>query len=103
VKLDPSGETAEGLFGGYADIDTFRQTLMRGYSTHHSGYGDMSQFSMARALFRNADGIPGPDGKNTAISASLRVSFTQVFIVHPEPKVATAPGSDVKAVDTTRR
>lgn len=103
VKLDPSGETAEGLFGGYADIDTFRQTLMRGYSTHHSGYGDMSQFSMARALFRNADGIPGPDGKNTAISASLRVSFTQVFIVHPDPKVATAPSSDVKAVEASRR
>ena len=58
---------------------------------------------MARALFRNADGIPGPDGKNTAISASLRVSFTQVFIVHPEPKVAAAPSSDVKAAEASRR
>ncbi|MCA0202660.1 MAG: hypothetical protein LCH56_17835 [Proteobacteria bacterium] len=91
VKLDPSGETAEGLLGGYNDIDTFRQTLLRGYSTHHSGYGDMSQPSMSRALFRNADGIPGPDGKNTAISSSLVVKFTQVFIQHPDAKVAEAP------------
>ncbi|MGE4064477.1 MAG: hypothetical protein AB7E79_14010 [Rhodospirillaceae bacterium] len=102
LKLDPSGETAEGLFAGYADIDTFRQTLMRGYSTHHSGYGDMSQLSMARALFRNADGIPGPDGKNTAISASLLVSFTQVFIEHPAPKVAAAPPGGASRVEASR-
>jgi len=93
LKLDPSGETAEGLVGGYADIDTFRNTLMRGYSTHHSGYGDMSQPSMARALYRNADGIPGPDGKNTAISTSVVVKFTQVFIQHPEKQTETPVAS----------
>jgi hypothetical protein len=103
LKLDPNGETAEGLFAGYADIRSFRKTLLAGYSTHHSGYGDLSQFSMARALERNADGIPGPDGKNTAVSASLRVGFTQVFIQHPDPKVATAPSADVKPVEASRR
>jgi hypothetical protein len=103
LKLDPAGETAEGLFAGYADIDTFRQTLMRGYSTHHSGYGDMSQLSMARALFRNADGSPGVDGKNTAISASLLVKFTQVFIVHPAPKVATMPAGGESPAAASRR
>lgn len=103
LKLDPSGETAEGLFAGYADIASFRKTLLAGYSTHHSGYGDLSQFSMARALFRNADGIPGPDGKNTAISAALRVSFTQVFVQHPDPKVAAATTSGTPAPEASRR
>lgn len=103
LKLDPSGETAEGLVGGYADITTFRHTLLRGYSTHHSGYGDMSQPSMARALERNADGIPDENGKNTAISTSLVVKFTQVFIQHPDPKVATAPSGGASPTDITRR
>lgn len=103
LKLDPSGETAEGLVGGYADIDTFRQTLLRGYSTHHSGYGDMSQLSMAHALFRNADGIPDANGKNTAISTSLVVKFTQVFIQHPDPKVAMTPTGGAPAAAPSRR
>ena len=103
LKLDPSGETAEGLFAGYADIKSFRKTLLAGYSTHHSGYGDLSQFSMAHALQRNADGIPDASGKNTAVSASLRVGFTQVFIQHPDPKVAAAPASAVRTAEAAQR
>lgn len=103
LKLDPSGESAEGLFAGYADIKSFRKTLLAGYSTHHSGYGDLSQFSMARALERNADGIPDASGKNTAVSAALRVSFTQVFIQHPEPRVAANPLSGARAIEASQR
>lgn len=104
LKLDPTGEGAEGLFAGYADIDTFRKTMRAGYSTHHSGYGDLSQFSMARALERNADGVPDANGKNTAVSASLKVKFAQVFIQHPDAKVATAvqPGKPAR-VEASQR
>jgi hypothetical protein len=92
VTLAPNGQTAEGLVAGYADIDSFYKQFIRGWSTHHSSYGGLSQPSLHRELQRLADGVPGPDGANTALSFSLQVRFTQIFIQHPEGQVASAPG-----------
>ncbi|MHB1205459.1 MAG: hypothetical protein ACYCZX_07820 [Rhodospirillaceae bacterium] len=91
VTLAPNGESAEGLVAGYADIDTFYQQFVRGWSTHHSSYGSLSQPSLNRELHKLADGIPDKDGANTALSFSLQVRFAQIFIEHPPAKTASVP------------
>jgi hypothetical protein len=97
VTLAPNGQTAEGLVAGYADIDSFYKQFIRGWSTHHSSYGGLSQPSLNRELHKLADGIPGADGANTALSFSLQVRFTQIFIQHPEGQVASAAGESKPA------
>jgi hypothetical protein len=88
IKLSPDGETASGLVAGYADIDSFSQQFIRGWSTHHSSYGGLSQPSLNRALHRLADGIPDANGVNTALSFSLEVKFTQTYLIHPAREIA---------------
>jgi hypothetical protein len=80
LKLDP--QRAEGLVGGYADVESWYAQLVRSWSTHHSSYGGLSQPSLYPALRRLADGYPDENGEMTAISASLKVQMVQVFIQH---------------------
>jgi hypothetical protein len=89
-QLALTGEKAQGLLGGYSDIDTWYQQLVRSWSTHHSSYGGLSQPSFYRALHRLADGYPDAEGKNTAISSVLAVKMVQIFIQHEDQKVADA-------------
>ena len=85
-KLKLTSSHAEGLIGGYADIESWYSQLMRSYSTHHQSYGQSSAPSIYKALRRLADGYPDPHtGANTAISSALLAKFTQVVIV-PESK-----------------
>ena len=49
------------------------------------------EYSLHRALMKLADAYPDKTGQNTAISGAMNVQFTQVFVVHGEPKVAAAP------------
>ncbi len=80
LKLSPTG--AEGVLGGYSDIETWYSQLMRSYSTHHQSYGQSSAPSIYKALRRLADAYPDPQtGANTAISSALLAKFTQVVIV----------------------
>jgi len=80
---------ADGLMAGFVDIENFYSQMMKAESTHHQAYGQLSPPGLARSLRARADAYPDPKtGKNTAISAALSATFTQVFIVHP-PK-ATA-------------
>ena len=82
-------EGAEGLMGGYVDVENWNQRFVRSWSTHHSSYGQVSAPSVYRALTRLADAYPDPDtGKNTAVSAAAELKFTQVYILHPEPEVS---------------
>lgn len=94
-RLKLTADGAEGLIAGYADIKDWHSAFIKGWSTIRSGQGLGSQPSHARALERLADAYPDPQtGKNTAISAALDARFVQVFIQHPENRVAeTAPAS----------
>ena len=89
LKLTPTG--AEGLIGGYADIETWYLQLMRSQSTHCQSYGQLSSASLYKAMRRLADGYPdAATGANTAISAALRVQFTQVYVL-PASKAGIPP------------
>ena len=88
VKVAPDG--AEGLIGGYADVETWYRQTMKSESTHHQSYGQLSPPSLYKALRRLADAFPDPaTGVNTAISSALRAKFTQVFILPPPAQTAS--------------
>ena len=88
LRLTP--ERAEGLMGGYVDVDDWHRRLVRSLSTHHSSYGQASAPSLYRALRRLADAYPDPEtGMNTAVSAAAELTFTQVYIMHPKPDMET--------------
>ena len=89
-KLALTGDKAQGLMGGYSDIDTWYMQLVRSWSTHHSSYGGLSQPSFYRALHRLADGYPDAEGKMTGISSVLNIKMVQIFIEHEGQKVAEA-------------
>jgi hypothetical protein len=82
---------AEGLMGGYADIETWYLQMMKSEPTHHQSYGQLSQSSLYKAFHRLADAYPDPKtGVNTAISSALRVQFVQVFVLHPQDRTMEA-------------
>ncbi len=90
LRLEISPTTAQGLIGGYADIETWYLQLMKSQSTHCQSYGQLASMSLYKALRRLADGYPDPKtGANTAISSALRANFTQVYIL-PESKAELA-------------
>jgi hypothetical protein len=103
VSLAPSGDAAEGVLGGYADVETWYQQLVRSWSTHHSSYGGLSQPSLYRVLHRLADGYPDTKGANTAISSSIAIKLVQTFIEHPNRTVAASETSEKPAVEPARR
>jgi hypothetical protein len=103
VKLDPSGEKAEGVLAGYADVESWYQQLVRSWSTHHSSYGGLSQPSLYRVLHRLADGYPDAAGANTAISSSIKMQWVQTFIEHSDRRVASSGAPAKPAVETFRR
>ena len=103
VAISPTGDTAEGLLGGYADVEAWYQQLVRSWSTHHSSYGGLSQPTLYRVLHRLADGYPDEKGANTAISSSIAIKMVQTFIEHPDARLASLEGGDKPATDGTRR
>jgi hypothetical protein len=85
-KLTLTATHADGVIGGYTDIESWYSQMMRSYSTHHQSYGQSSAPSIYKAMRRLADGYPDPaTHANTAISSALLASFTQVVIV-PESR-----------------
>jgi hypothetical protein len=88
VKLTPKG--GEGFIGGYADVDSWYEQLVRSWSTHHSSYGGLSQPSLYPVLLKLADGYPDAAARMTAISSALKVSMVQVFIEHSPEQVVAA-------------
>jgi hypothetical protein len=88
LKLSPT--KAEGLIGGYADIETWYLQLMKSQSTHDQSYGQLTSMSLYKAMRHLADAYPDPaTGDNTAISSALHADFTQVYI-QPESKAKLA-------------
>jgi hypothetical protein len=92
LKLTPTEAT--GLVGAYDDVDEWYTHLLA-QSTHHLSYGQLYGPALNRVLHQLADGYPGKDGVNTAISLAMQIQMAQVFVVHPAPagpkeqKVAT--------------
>jgi hypothetical protein len=84
-QLNLTATRAEGVIGGYLDIESWYSQMMRSYSTHHQSYGQSSAPSMYKALRRLADGYPDQSGANSAISSALLARWTQVNLV-PESK-----------------
>ena len=93
LRLTP--DRAEGVMGGYVDVEAFIHHLNTSWSTHHQSYGQHSSPSMYRALRRLADGYPDPKtGQMTAISSSLSVKFIQTNIEHPpRPTASNEPAA----------
>ncbi|MHB1206167.1 MAG: hypothetical protein ACYCZX_11390 [Rhodospirillaceae bacterium] len=88
LKLSPT--EAGGMIAGYADAEEWYTHLVGCQSTHHLSYGQLNALGLYRALMRNADGYPGPDGQNTAISSAMEIRMSQVFVLHPEKETAAA-------------
>lgn len=83
LQLTLTQDSASGVLAGYADVDTWYKQLIRNDSTHHLSNGQISGISLYKALRKFADAYPNPEsGENTAISTSLDVKLTQVFITH---------------------
>lgn len=84
-QLKLTSSKAEGLIGGYADIETWYLQTMKSESTHHQSYGQLSPPSLYKAFRHFADAYPDPKtGAHTAISSALNAQFVQVFVLHPK-------------------
>ncbi len=100
LKLTP--DKAEGLIGGYANVESFYRRFNRAWGTHFSSYGQQVQPAYYRALKRLADGFPDPEtGENTGISGAYSVKMVQVRVIHPGKEIADAPLSSRQFADTT--
>jgi hypothetical protein len=89
LKLSPA--SAEGMIGGYADVESWYRLMLRNDSTHHLSNGQISAISLYKALRRLADAHPDPKtGAMMAISAALDAKLVQVFIQHPNDEAAKA-------------
>ena len=96
-QLNLTPTRAEGLIGGYADIETWYLQTMKSEPTHFHSYGQTSQSSLYKALRRLADAYPDPKtGVNTAISSALRVQFVQVFVLHPQNRALEAANKSLQ-------
>lgn len=81
-KLSLTPQRAEGVVGGYADLEHLYRTRNRQWSPHHLSYGHQLPTSWYRTLRRLADGFPDPaTGQNTALSAAMDVKLIQVHVL----------------------
>ena len=90
LTLTPTG--AEGVTGGYVEIDSWMKQLTTNSSSHHLSAAAAPASAMYKVIRRLADAYPDPDtGQNTHISHAYKVEATQVFIIHPdeESRIAT--------------
>ena len=89
VQLKVTPEGADGLMGGYVDVERMYNLLGQNWATHFRSYGQESMPSEYRLFRKFADGYPDPKtGQMTAISTAWEVRFMQVFISHPPASVA---------------
>lgn len=93
-ELTLTPEKAEGLIGGYADIESIYHSRSRTWPTHNLAYSRQSQNSVYRALVKHADAYPDPKtGQNTAISMAYSTKMSQVHIIHPNKEVSQRPAT----------
>jgi 7-keto-8-aminopelargonate synthetase-like enzyme len=77
--------SAEGVTGGYVEIENWMKQLTKNASSHHLSAAAAPASSMYKVIRRLADAYPDPEtGENTHISHAYKVEATQVFIIHPD-------------------
>ncbi|MCC6912159.1 MAG: hypothetical protein IT566_00540 [Rhodospirillaceae bacterium] len=103
VELRLTEDGAEGLMGGYLDIERLQNNLAQNWATHFRSYGQESIPSEYRSFIRNADAYPGEDGKNAFISSAWQIKFKQAFIVHPPAAVAAGETGKGEAATAAAR
>lgn len=99
LKVNLTGEQANGFWGGFIDYKSFYRALNGALGTHSLSYGKQAAPSMYRAMAKLADGYPDPKtGRNTAISGAITVNFRQAYIERPDAQVASeAPAREDSA------
>ena len=89
LKLTPQG--AEGVLGGFLDVEQWYYAMNTSWATHHAAYGQASAASIYKALRRLADGFPDPvTHQNTAISGYLSIKLVQAYVIHTDEDKNTA-------------
>lgn len=94
IRLKLTEDGAEGVWGGYTDIESFYYAVNQSFSTHHLSYGQGSSPSLFITLHKLADGPPNAAGERTSISSAFNVTFARAFIVHPQPSQRLSRASD---------
>ena len=90
-KMNITPDQANGLLGGYVDIDSFYRAEIKTMSTFTLSFGREAPQAVYRALYKLADAHPDPETKrNTAISAAKELKFQRVYIQRDEKRVAQA-------------
>lgn len=103
LQLRLSPEKAEGVLGGYVNVDEWYQWLNKGWATVFQSYGRMAAQSLYKNLRPLADAYPDPKtGENTAISFAAQLQFTQVFIEHPVGQAAAGMTAQSGTLETPR-
>ncbi|MGE3336061.1 MAG: hypothetical protein AB7I36_20695 [Rhodospirillaceae bacterium] len=95
-RLALTPDRAQGILGGYMDINDWNAAANQGRSTHHQAYGQAATPSIYRAMLRNADYADPKTGEMIGISTAFKVGLTQVFVKHPDMAVSangTAPAA----------
>jgi hypothetical protein len=92
LKLTPDG--AEGLLGGYVDIDNWYTIFAKSWGAHATA--DVQGWSgpaTYKAMQQYADYRDPKTGKVTGISTAYQVAFTRTFIVHSQEPDKAKPFS----------
>jgi hypothetical protein len=90
-QLKLTDSSADGMIAGYTDVNSYYRWLTS-WSTHHLSYGQLDPAEFYWALRSKADAYPDGKGQMTAISSAININMAQVFIVHPDEKVADEAG-----------
>jgi hypothetical protein len=84
LRLTLTPTRADGLIGGYFDVNTLYDWT-NGYATHHLAYDRLDAPEFYWAMRRVADAYPdAKTGENTALSSAITLNMAQVYIQHPE-------------------
>jgi hypothetical protein len=82
LKLRVLPDQANGLLGGYLDINSFHREQNGTLNATSIAFGRQSSISLYKELYKLADGYPDSTGRNMAISAAKEWTFKQIFIKH---------------------
>lgn len=102
-RLALTPERAEGIMGGYMDINDWNSAANQGRSTHHQAYGQAATPSIYRSMVKNADYADPKTGQMIGISTAFKVGFTQVFVKHPASETAVSANGATSAVSSVSR
>lgn len=84
-RLSLNDRGAEGLIGGYTDVERWYLMFAKTWGAHFIadviGWSGPATY---RALHHYADGHPDENGQMTTISSAYKVEFARAFVVHDD-------------------